>query len=194
MSLCAGPRVDARTATPLIAKLMDSVAPDVHTISSGAALMSAATRSRASSTAWAAACPGRCVLDAGLANTPSGPHVPQHRFHHSRVHRRRRGIVQIYRLRHPHALVKRPLHLNRSRGPSPPQKAVGPIGNPSAYGTPPNRRHPHEIGTAPVTSRSRLELSVLGNERTIRSSAATRLVVTNLASDVLHICDRLYRH
>ena len=31
------------------------------------------------------------------------PHIPEHRFHDDRVHRRRRGIVQVDRICHPHA-------------------------------------------------------------------------------------------
>lgn len=58
---------------PLIARLSDSVAPEVQTISRGSALMRSATWTRACSTASSASRPKLWNRDAGLPNTPSGP-------------------------------------------------------------------------------------------------------------------------
>ncbi|MEZ4309007.1 MAG: hypothetical protein R3F14_13300 [Polyangiaceae bacterium] len=57
------------SAAPRSARLFDSVPPDVNTISPALAPISAATCSRASSTALRAACPYACWLD-GFPNRP----------------------------------------------------------------------------------------------------------------------------
>jgi hypothetical protein len=53
-------------AAPLMARLFDSVAPDVQTISLGSALTSFATCSRASSTAASVSQPYAWLREAGL--------------------------------------------------------------------------------------------------------------------------------
>jgi hypothetical protein len=59
----------SRCAAPLIARLLDSVAPEVQMISLGSALTSFATSSRASSTAFSAVQPKGWLRDAGLPNS-----------------------------------------------------------------------------------------------------------------------------
>src|SRR3989304_8547626 len=54
-----------------MARLSDSVAPEVQTISLGSAPISAATFARASSTASSACQPKACEREAGLPNSPS---------------------------------------------------------------------------------------------------------------------------
>jgi hypothetical protein len=53
---------------PLMARLLDSVAPEVKMISSGWAPMALARRSRADSTSFAAAHPYACVREAAFPN------------------------------------------------------------------------------------------------------------------------------
>ena len=60
------PRVLLNCAAPLMARLLPSVAPEVHTISFGSAPIRAATWPRASSTACSAAQPNECERLAGL--------------------------------------------------------------------------------------------------------------------------------
>ena len=57
------PRADAAQATPLMARLSDSVPPLVNTISRGLAPSSIATVSRASSSPWRARRPERWMLE-----------------------------------------------------------------------------------------------------------------------------------
>ena len=66
------PRALSESAAPLIAKLSDSVAPDVQIISLGSAPIRFATLRRAFSTAFSASRPSACP-EAGLAKTPSIP-------------------------------------------------------------------------------------------------------------------------
>ena len=62
------PRGASERAAPRIARLSDSVAPDVKTISSGCAPTSAATCARPSATACAASWPNTCCRLDGLPN------------------------------------------------------------------------------------------------------------------------------
>ena len=63
------PRSLWNSAAPLIARLSDSVAPDVQTISLPDAPISAPTWSRAASTAFSAVQPKLCERLAALPNT-----------------------------------------------------------------------------------------------------------------------------
>ena len=54
-----------------MARLLDSVAPEVNTISLGSALTKSAIWLRETSTASSATHPNLCERDAGLPNTPS---------------------------------------------------------------------------------------------------------------------------
>jgi hypothetical protein len=77
-------RESADRAAPLMARLLDSVAPEVKTISEGLAPISRATWPRASSTAsaasWPSACstlpalPKRAVNQGSIASTTRGSH------------------------------------------------------------------------------------------------------------------------
>ncbi len=60
-----------KRAAPLMARLLDSVAPEVKTTSRGSAPISSATCSRAASTAASAARPIACSTLPGLAKLPS---------------------------------------------------------------------------------------------------------------------------
>jgi hypothetical protein len=75
-----------------MARLLDSVAPEVQTISLGSALTSAATCSRASSTAASASQPKLCERDAGL---PNFDQVGNHFFRNARVDRGGCRVIQV---------------------------------------------------------------------------------------------------
>ena len=64
-------RRDAPSARPLMARLSDSVAPEVQTISRGSALSNRATSARAASTASSACQPKVWLREAGLPKLPS---------------------------------------------------------------------------------------------------------------------------
>ena len=81
--------------TPLIARLLDSVAPLVKTISCAVAPISAAICSRAASTASSASQPNEWLRLAALPKRSR--EVRQHRLEHARIDRRRRVVVHVDR-------------------------------------------------------------------------------------------------
>ncbi len=95
------PRRVAARASPLIARLFDSVAPEVKTISRASAPMARATCSRARSTASAASQPNRCETLAGIAVKLS--EIRNHGLDDPGIGPRRRMIVKVDRVR-PHAI------------------------------------------------------------------------------------------
>ena len=92
------PRSRYISAMPLIARLFDSVAPEVKMISLAVAPISLAICSRAFSTAASASHPNEWLRLAAFPNIVVK--IRHHRLQHARIERRGRVIVHIYRQMH----------------------------------------------------------------------------------------------